>query len=90
MAANFKIVTNRVGKNNIIVNLIGDFDGTSAWELIRRLEQVSGKNKTVEVNTNRITSLASFGLGVLRSNVGSFGAAGFVFSGKNAHYFSDM
>lgn len=92
MAANFKIVTNNVGKDNIIVNLIGDFDGTSAWELINRLETISDKKAKVEVNTSGLKSLIPFGLDVLRMNAGSLGfsASSFFVSGSKAHMFSGL
>lgn len=71
MAANFRIQT-RKGKNKkVFINLSGDFDGTSAWELINKLNQCSDRTPLIVVNTDKIKIIEPYGLGVLEKNVGA-------------------
>ena len=65
MASNFKILINR-NNDNLHFKLIGDFDGTSAFELINALKAHYGKVKKIVVNTNGLSSIHSFGLDVFQ------------------------
>jgi hypothetical protein len=59
MASNFSITTRRRRKS-IEVRLHGDFDGTSACELLNTLESKCGGGKVV-VDTSRLREVYPFG-----------------------------
>ncbi|MCF8110842.1 MAG: hypothetical protein K9J85_05080 [Desulfobacteraceae bacterium] len=60
MAANFRIKRHSRSKN-IYFDLVGDFDGTSAMELLHDLEKHAQKGTKVYVNTACLSSVAAFG-----------------------------
>lgn len=86
MAANFRIDTSKENSKSVIINIIGDFDGTSAWELINKLEECSKKNSLVVVNTKGLKCFEPFGLGVFERNASQLSASPsrFVVTGDNA------
>ena len=60
MALNFRI--NRKRKNSrLYLKLSGDFDGSSALELVRELERASAKADSVYVDTCGLSSVLDFG-----------------------------
>ena len=63
MASNFKIFITRNGKI-LHLNLIGDFDGSSAFELINMLLVHNGKDNKIVVHTDTLCSIHPFGLEV--------------------------
>ena len=67
MASNFKI---RIHKNsdNIHLNLIGFFDGTSAFELINILKDKCKDARKVFIHTSKISDIHPFGRGVFLKN----------------------
>lgn len=71
MATNFRIHTKNSDNKKVLINLSGDFDGTSAWELINKLNQCSEKTSLIVINTDRIQHIEPFGLGVLKKNLGT-------------------
>jgi hypothetical protein len=64
MAVNFKMVSQRNGGGRYI-RLTGDFDGSSACELINALEEYSGSGSVV-VDTCGLLSIHPFGRGVFQ------------------------
>ena len=68
MAANFKI---RLSGNNGNghLKLCGDFDGTSAHELINFLNNHFHDTSPIPIDTNHLTNVYSFGLEVLFKNI---------------------
>jgi hypothetical protein len=69
MASNFKIVMNRY-KGFIQLSLYGDFDATSAYELINLLNK-SGPNKSkIYIHTDGLNQIHLFGLNILKKSIG--------------------
>ena len=67
MALNFRIFT-RKSNGNLKLKLMGDFDGSSAFELINVLKKHCGKVGQVVINTGGLSSIHPFGLGVFQKN----------------------
>lgn len=89
MAANFKI---SVHKNNgsLHLKLSGDFDGTSAHELLNVLKNHSHEPSQIFIHTNNLAHLHSFGLQIFSKNNGIFNnhSDRLVFTGEKASYFA--
>ena len=67
MASNFKIFIHRKkGKMNL--KLVGDFDGTSACELLNALKDNRGETVKVVVDTSRLRGIYPFGLDTFQNN----------------------
>ena len=66
MAKNFKIAMSQTGLN-LQLNLAGEFDGSSAMELCRFLEQNLNGAKQVSINTDHLHSIHPFGRRVFHS-----------------------
>jgi len=63
MANNFKFLSSHIS-NRIRLKLYGDFDGSSACELINFLQNcINGVNR-IFIDTNNLTAIASFGMDV--------------------------
>jgi anti-anti-sigma regulatory factor len=67
MASNFKILCYQKG-DNLHIKLVGDFDGSSALELIETLNKHHGKVKKVIIQTGSLASIHPFGLQVFQNN----------------------
>jgi hypothetical protein len=65
MAANFKIYCNRTG-NDLHLKLAGDFDGSSAHELVNTLRAQHGNAAKITVHTSGLSLIYPFGLDVFR------------------------
>jgi hypothetical protein len=70
MAINFKI-SQLKSKNSVHLTLNGDFDGTSAYELILALKSFGPDVDQVFINTNGLKSVHPFGQVVLFRNLSS-------------------
>ncbi len=68
MAMNFKIFQFK-NRNSVHISLNGDFDGTSAHELINTLKSYDTDIHQVFINTNGLTSIHPFGQVVLYRNL---------------------
>ena len=68
MAMNFKIIQLK-RKNGIHLTLDGDFDGTSAHELINTLKSCGRHVDKVIIDTNGLKSVHPFGQVVLHRNL---------------------
>ena len=67
MASNFKI--NLQPKQQYIhMNLLGDFDGSSACELINTLKECCSKFEKVFIHTRGLSSIHPFGLNVFQTD----------------------
>lgn len=64
MAKNFRVSTKEINKKSLAVQLFGDFDATSACELIDILDDIVRKNDRVAIDTNGLKSINAFGLNV--------------------------
>jgi hypothetical protein len=63
MASNFKMSIHQ-DNGDLHLKLKGDFDGSSAFELINVLKAYHGKVKKIIINTHSLSSVHPFGLGV--------------------------
>lgn len=68
MAVNFKIFQLKT-KASVHLSLDGDFDGSSAYELINTIKSYGSDVETVYVNTNGLRSIHPFGQAVLYRNL---------------------
>ena len=64
MAKNFRVCTKEIDQKSLAVQLFGDFDATSACELIDILDDVVKKNGKVAIDTSGLKSINAFGLDV--------------------------
>ncbi len=69
MANNFKLLSNRM-RNRIRLNLYGDFDGSSAWELLNILKNYSYGSYHIRIDTNNLSTIHPFGIKVFKKNLG--------------------
>jgi hypothetical protein len=60
MASNFKISVHR-NSENLHLKLTGDFDGSSAWELLNVLKKRSNGARKVIVHTSCLNNIYPFG-----------------------------
>ena len=67
MALNFRIFIHR-NHGNLRLKLTGDFDGSSAYELINVLKEHHGKVGKVVINTDGLAAIHPFGQGVFKKN----------------------
>jgi hypothetical protein len=67
MASNFRIYCHQ-NKDNLHLKLMGDFDGSSAYELINTLKKYRGIARRVFIHTCFLSSVYSFGLDVFQKS----------------------
>ncbi len=60
MASNFKILVRR-NSHNLHLSLLGDFDGTSACELLNILKKKSNRAERVFIHTSGLREICPFG-----------------------------
>ncbi len=89
MARNFKIHTHRNG-DNMHLDLMGDFDGSSAYELVELLKNRGHKNSRVYIHTNALKEIHPFGRNVFLSNFDSLSDnyGNVLFTGEHAEELS--
>jgi anti-anti-sigma regulatory factor len=89
MAMNFKIFQLK-NRNSVHLTLNGDFDGTSAHELINTLKSYGADVHQVFINTNGLTSVHPFGQVVLYRNLPTIrqGSRNLVFIGNHGRRLS--
>jgi hypothetical protein len=68
MAHNFKISVHRT-IDNLYIRLTGDFDGSSAWELINAIRENLNNFKFIKIDTSKLKKVYPFGREVFRSNL---------------------
>jgi len=88
MATNFKIDAHR-NDENLHLKLRGDFDGTSAHELLNIVRKRASHASRVFIHTGSLRDIHPFGLHVFRSNLDSLKGQSveLVFTGENASQF---
>ncbi len=71
------------------MKLMGDFDGSSAMELLFLIKKNCLRATKVFIDTSRLNHIEPFGLEVFQHNFGSLvkEVGNFVFTGKNASVF---
>lgn len=67
MASNFKIFCHQ-NSDNLHLKLMGDFDGSSAHELINILLKYHGNAKKIFIHTCSLSSVHPFGLNVFQKS----------------------
>lgn len=67
MASNFRISLHQ-NSDTLHVRLSGDFDGSSAHELIHTIKNHNGKPANIFIHTSRLLSVYPFGLDVFKKN----------------------
>jgi hypothetical protein len=85
MACNFKISSHLNG-DNLHLKLIGDFDGSSAWELINVLKKNTNNVFKVIIHTNSLKSIYPFDRDIFRQKLRDMNRRSFhlLFTGENA------
>jgi anti-anti-sigma regulatory factor len=86
MASNFKIFVH-ANSENIHLKLTGDFDGSSAHELLNTLKKYCRRTSGTYIHTSCLRQIHPFGLEVLKSNLDVLQGkcTPLVFTGDNAH-----
>ena len=82
MASNFKIIYKK-NFTKLTLELCGDFDATSAYQVLNVIEKMSSKYSKVIINTGRLKSICEFGQQVFLENLNRFnkGQASIILSG---------
>ena len=85
MASNFKIFSHQNG-DNLHLKLVGDFDGSSAWELLNVLKKRTKNVFRVIIHTNSLKSIYPFARETFRQNLSNMNRRSFriLFTGENA------
>jgi len=65
MALNFRLF-HHLNSDTLFLRLVGDFDGSSALQLVNALNEHHGKVKKIIIHTNGLTSIHPFGLRVFQ------------------------
>ena len=68
MAHNFKMNIHRT-IDNLNIHLMGDFDGSSAWELINAIKENLNNSKRIQIDTGKLNKVYPFGREVLKNNL---------------------
>lgn len=67
MATNFKIFLHQ-NSDDLHLNLSGEFDGSSAHQLINAIKNYNGNVRNIYVHTSSLSSVHPFGLDVFKKN----------------------
>ncbi len=57
-------------RDSLHLKLYGDFDGTSAFELINALKKIPDKSFQIFIDTEDLNTISSFGRDVFQKNLG--------------------
>ena len=84
MARNFRIKTENRSKHTLWLQLYGDFDGSSAWDLLQVLEKSAGKYPRVSITTDQLRHVNTIGFNIVASKLLRLTATGMriTFTGK--------
>jgi len=66
MAASFEVVVGRSGDIPVL-RLEGDFDATSAWELIYAIKKLPAQSRRINIQTDGLRSIYPFGVEVFQT-----------------------
>ena len=67
MASRFRIFLHQ-NSDNLHLKLSGEFDGSSAYQLINAIKNHNGKARNIYVHTGSLSSVHPFGLDVFKKN----------------------
>jgi hypothetical protein len=70
MSANFKITTYK-NNNELNIDLAGDFDGNSAWELIHAITRHDPGEGDIIIHTNKLGRVIPFGQAMFDTLIGT-------------------
>ena len=89
MAANFEVVAGRNGDIPVL-RLCGDFDATSAWELIYAIKKLPAESRRISIQTDGLRNIYPFGVDVFQTFRRSLNGCcpKLDFIGRNASVFS--
>ena len=65
MAHNFKMNIHRTN-DKLYIRLMGDFDGSSAWELINAIKENLNNSKFIQIYTGKLKEVYPFGREVFK------------------------
>jgi stage II sporulation protein AA (anti-sigma F factor antagonist) len=84
MANNFKFIPSRI-RDRMHLKLYGDFDGSSACELINFLKNYRNGSNQIFINTNNLNTIHPFGVDVFIKNLSALGINinNIIIAGKN-------
>jgi anti-anti-sigma regulatory factor len=71
MASNFNIYILKT-RENLHLRLTGDFDGSSAYELINKISEYGNSFYKIFIDINDLNSIHPFGREVFKKRLGSF------------------
>jgi anti-anti-sigma regulatory factor len=91
MATNFRITAHRNG-GTLHLKLVGDFDGTSAHELLNTLKKRGDHTSRVFIDTGSLRNIYPFGLNVFHTNLNILKGQSLdlVFTGEHAPQFETV
>ncbi len=87
MANNFKFLSDHT-RDKIHLKLYGDFDGSSAFELLNILKIHRNGSYQIFIDTNDLNTIHRFGMDVFKRNLGIFdiNKNNIIITGKNRNY----
>ena len=87
MARNFRIQISQ-RNNDLYLDLRGDFDGTSAYQLLETLKKYYYGDGEVIINTKKLRCIVPFGVRVFHSGLHTTGCQrrNIIFTGKASIY----
>ncbi len=83
MALNFKIIRYQ-NRDNLHLKLIGDFDGTSAYELMNTLRSFKVDQGKIFIHTGDLKSVYSFGAELFKRKCPRVISQCIIFTGEHA------
>jgi len=91
MATNFHMFTHKTTET-LHIKLTGDFDGSSASELVNTLEEHRGRYYQIFINTTELSTVHPFGEEVLQRSLPEIGeqGTGVIFIGGNIGRLSNL
>jgi anti-anti-sigma regulatory factor len=91
MASNFRIFVHR-NSDNLHLELVGDFDGTSAFELLDTVMENGHGLRKVLIDTSGLETIYPFGAAVFEKNRSDLRGSSFqlIFTGENAQKIAPM
>ena len=87
MASNFHISFYK-SRGNLFIKLKGDFDGSSAHELLNALKEHSQRSYSIHIDTDNLETIFPFGRDVFEKNFKSLRrhSKNIIFAGENKNY----
>lgn len=88
MSSKFQVVAS-LENDALHLQILGEFDGSAACDLIKRLEEGRSTVSQVFIDTTNLRSVHPFGKNVFDNRIGRLSRTtpGLIFTGKNKHYF---